>query len=548
MATAPSDKTQIMQILWQQLSKDRFTAIYLAGLFLLAAGLPLSKTAMSMALLLLAIHWLISKSYRNLPSLRSSSGLALVFFLLIFAIHIFGLIYTTDFRYAFKDLRIKAPLLILPLFLASGPVPGKQTMRNVLHLFVLAVFAGSLIALYQQLVFQPVDPRDLTPFISHIRFSMMVCLAAVISFKTLISSSSARYEKITMLLPALWLPVALLMLQSLTGLVAAFLIMVAILFMGMSQKNRLWIRLSCAGVLLAGVIGTLAFALNLRNEFHPAAPHELSSLDSLTARGNAYVHHLASPLNENGHLIMIYLAVDEMKEAWNLRSTVAFDTPQPRGGTTGDVLIRYLSSKGLRKDADGVNALTDHDIAAIEKGSTNYLYDHWSGLRRKIDQLKWEYWNYLGGGDAMGHSLMQRIELWSAGVMLARENILIGVGTGDLKQSFKVMLEKRQSSLANTPLRAHNQYLTILITFGLLGALLFLAALIIPLIIQRHRIGVLETSFLVIVFFSMLVEDTLETQVGVSFFTFFFVLFFLMKSPLDPERPTDTPRDDAGAL
>jgi hypothetical protein len=523
-----------MRTLWNSVSDNRFAAVYLTGLMLFAVGLPLSKTAISMALFLLSVHWLISGGFRNLPPLKSKRGMALAFFLLIIAIHLAGLAFTSDFRYAFKDLRIKAPLLLMPLFIASGPLLKPHQLRLILQVFVLAVFTGSLIVLYQQLVYQPVDPRDLTPFVSHIRFSMMVCLAVVIAWALLFTPSAFKTAKYSMLLPALWLPVALMMLQSLTGLVAAVLVTVVILFMGMLKHRKPWIRAASITLLIGAVASIMTFGLHLRREFQPVSFPEPSSLDSCTALGNPYFHDPASPLNENGNLIMIYLALDELKEAWNLRSGVSFDTSQPGGGTTGDVLIRYLTSLGLRKDAAAVNSLRPQDIAAIERGVTNHLYDEWSGLRRKTDQLKWEYWNYLGGGDARGHSLMQRTELWSAGFSLAQENLLTGVGTGDLKSAWAQKLQHMGSSLAGTPLRAHNQYLTILITFGIPGVLLFLMALFAPLIIQRKLVNGVAAAFLVIVFFSMLVEDTLETQVGVSFFAFFFALFLFPKVEKEP--------------
>ena len=54
----------------------------------------------------------LTRFFRNKPALIITSLLLL---------HVLGLIYTTDFGYALKDLRIKLPILILPLFLATGP-------------------------------------------------------------------------------------------------------------------------------------------------------------------------------------------------------------------------------------------------------------------------------------------------------------------------------------------------------------------------------------------------------------------------------------------
>jgi O-antigen ligase len=74
-------------------------------------------------------------------------------------------------------------------------------------------------------------------------------------------------------------------------------------------------------------------------------------------------------------------------------------------------------------------------------------------------------------------------------------------------------------------LRAHNQFLTIFAAFGIFGLLWFLATLILPPLILKVRRDYYFNFFLVISILSMLNEDTLETQAGVTFFAFFYVIF-----------------------
>jgi O-antigen ligase len=76
----------------------------------------------------------------------------------------------------------------------------------------------------------------------------------------------------------------------------------------------------------------------------------------------------------------------------------------------------------------------------------------------------------------------------------------------------------------------HNQYLSIGIAFGLLGLLWFVFALLYPLHANRGQLRYIALVFLVIVLLSMITEDTLETQAGVSFVTFFYCLLFLSSS------------------
>ena len=88
--------------------------IYYIGLLLLAAGLPLWMLLMSLSQFILLGAWLmdggipgkLKKAFAN-PVVLVLTGL--------YAIHVVGLINTSDFEYAIRDLRIKLPMLLLPV-------------------------------------------------------------------------------------------------------------------------------------------------------------------------------------------------------------------------------------------------------------------------------------------------------------------------------------------------------------------------------------------------------------------------------------------------
>jgi hypothetical protein len=508
------------------LSENRYQHVYLTGLILFAVGLPLSKTAMSLALVLLAAHWLAAGSYRHFPPAGSKAVIAFAFFMLIPLIHIAGLFFTSDFAFAAKDLRIKLPLLLLPLFLVTGPVLSRKYFNMVSDAFILAVTAGTIISFVILVRENPVEARHLTPFVSHIRFSMMVVLASV--FTAWIALTPGRSKSIRLVAAILlpWLLFSLAILEVLTGLVAFVLILSAApVYLFFTARNTLLRVLSIFSLLV--VAGLVILTWNLtRDEFIPDMAEKQMSMKSHTALGNPYTHNLQSLVNENGHMVWMNVCEEEMRVAWDARSVHPFDSELAPGSRTADVLMRYLSSRGYSKDAEGVGMLTDEDVAAIERGVTNYEYGQWNLVQRRFDQLKWEYWNYLAGGDPKGHSLLQRLELWKVGMSLAKDHLLTGVGTGDLKKEFASKLDEMGSSLAGTPLRGHNQYLTILITLGIPGLICFLLALVIPLVMKQTRFEFPLVAFLIIAFASMFFEDTLETQVGVSFFSFFFAWWF----------------------
>ncbi len=528
-----------MQSILRWLKENRYVNIYLTGLLLFSVGLPLSKTAMSLALILLSAHWLLSEGYRKFPHLKSPRGTAFAFFMLIVFIHLAGLFYTSDFTYAFKDLRIKLPLLLLPLFtLTSPPLTGKQ-VSLVLKTFIAAVLAGSFITLFILIVRNPVEPRDLTPFVSHIRFSMMVCLSVFASFHLALKKNEPMALRWLLAFISVWLMIFLIILESLTGVMAFILILVVMLIRMIMSHQRPILRITGALTLIILTVAGIILVHLAKREFVPDLHSAAQNLTTHTEQGSPYFHDTTSLINENGHLVWLYVCEPEMREAWNRRSSLGYDSLRAPDSKTGDVLMRYLSSKGLKKDASGVNALTDSEIKKIERGITNYRYGTWTGMRRRFDQLKWEYWNYRGGGDPRGYSLMQRLELWRIGWSLALENLPAGVGTGDVLAQFIQHSIEIGSPLAGTKMRSHNQYITILITFGIPGSILFLTGIIVPLFFRKRRIGFIFLSFLIIALFSMLMEDTLETQVGVSFFAFFYAFCLFQK-----RKEEDEPYED----
>jgi len=193
-------------------------------------------------------------------------------------------------------------------------------------------------------------------------------------------------------------------------------------------------------------------------------------------------------------------------------------------------LIRYMASKGLHKDREGVAALSNDDVRAIERGVPTILDNQKTGLSKRLDRIFFEWSNYRAGGDPNGHSVLQRWEFWKTGWSIAKANPLFGVGTGDVKVSFRKAYEDNHSPLQpQFRLRAHNQYLTMWITYGVVGLIIFVMILVWPLF-HGYRNDPNYIMFFILATLSFLTEDTLESQAGVMFFAFFYTLFTTERS------------------
>jgi len=227
----------------------------------------------------------------------------------------------------------------------------------------------------------------------------------------------------------------------------------------------------------------------------------------------------------------VYVCDKELRTAWNERSNIPYDSTDERKQPLTFTLVRFLASKGYRKDAEGVKQLSEKEVRSIERGIANVNYQEISSIHSRLLQIMWEFDQFIKGGNPSGHSVTQRLVFWKVAWGICSKNFFTGVGTGDLPEAYKSQYESMHSSLdENRRLRSHNQYLAIMVAFGIFGLIYFLYALFYPVVKYRRKIGFLFAAYFIIAILSMLTEDTIETQAGATFVAFFFSLF-LFRQP-----------------
>lgn len=181
---------------------------------------------------------------------------------------------------------------------------------------------------------------------------------------------------------------------------------------------------------------------------------------------------------------------------------------------------------GLRKDAYGISQLKPEDIKLIENGFANCIYKNPKRFSVRIYQTIWEIDQYRKGANPSGQSVIQRLEYLKTGWAIFRDHPLFGVGTGDIKMAFDEKYIQMKSPLDPAwRLMAHNQFLTFLVSFGLVGFILIIIAIVLPVIMEKKDNYYFILMFFLVSLLSMLNEDTLETQAGIAFFTLFYCLF-----------------------
>ena len=149
--------------------------VYFYGLILIAVSLPLSIYTVTLSQMLILANWLVEGRFREKWD-RFRQNRALWIFLSLYLIHAIALFWSADGAYSYKDMRVKVPLFLIPLVIGTSIPLVREQLNRILLFFTLAVFAASMASVMALLGWLPVEVegyRDISIFISHIRFSLM---------------------------------------------------------------------------------------------------------------------------------------------------------------------------------------------------------------------------------------------------------------------------------------------------------------------------------------------------------------------------------------
>lgn len=142
-------------------------------------------------------------------------------------------------------------------------------------------------------------------------------------------------------------------------------------------------------------------------------------------------------------------------------------------------------------------------------------YQHVPSFRAKARYTIYDMEMYLAGEEGK-YSDSERIISLQLGMELGRQNPWAGVGTGDLRQKMHRLYAERYPDLP--PKMPHNQLVSIFAGSGLIGLFVFCFAFFFPLFYHCNYRDPMLSSLHLIIFISFLMENTLETSVGVALY------------------------------
>jgi len=500
--------------------------VHIGAVALALMALPWSEFLLSLAQIVLLVNWLWEgQAQRDLGGRfkRAFTTRESAVFLSFFGLHLLGLLWTTDLKWGLDLCRILLPVLVFGLVLSSVPRFTAQELKALLLLGAWSVVASTFacLALRHDVLAQG-NYRELSPFISHIRLSLMLCMAIAVLVHHWPWTWLLRAAHVAAVLWCLWF------LGQLSSLIAVpVLLALALYGIGRlaARKGSGW-RIAAAGLLLVG-LGAGAWAVwhSVRDHWR-TDPAQLEHLDISSAGGEMYYHDRTTPQRENGHYVWINVADKELERTWERRSDIPFWGQDEQGQPLRSTLVRYLASMGERKDSTGVQALSQEDVDRIEQGMASVVEGRRGAMRARIAQVLFELEIYRSTGDPNGHSVTMRLEFMRVGLDIARAHWLHGVGTGDTQLAFDEAFVRTNSPLdAKWRFRAHDQYLTLFISFGLFGLLWSLFAWWWPAFRNKAFAHPLFIAWGIIFLLSCFSEDTLETQPGATFFALYYALF-----------------------
>ncbi len=493
--------------------------VYLFLLLCIAAFLPLAKIVISVGAIAVSAHWLFAPNLKDRVQIYFANKIALVA-TVTFILFAIGLLYSSDLAYGLKDIRLKLPLLCFPIVLSSHYRIRKKHFNWMLLLFITGTLFSTL---YSYLVYNGLAPakkeineiRDISQFLSHIRLSLMIVLCL---FIIPILSRKTIAKKILGLITFLWLSYFLSIIESGTGLIIGISTLFFIVLYLLFNKRKLFALLPL--IVLIAFISIISYKLASTYQNVKYKPQEENQLTSL---GNTYDSTAVFKFFDNGNFSNQYFCEEELKKGWEELSDKPYIAPY------SVVLIRYLTSKGYKKDYQGINKLSRKDIQNIENGIPNYLQAE-NSLISRLYELMFEIDGFLSGASPEGNSLSQRLVYWKVGKEIGQEKIWFGYGTGDVQKAFQKHYAENDIISKKYQLRSHNQYLSTFISLGIVGVFFFLLSLTIPVQYSIKKRNYFHIVFSSIALLSFISEDTLENQTGVFFFAFFNALF-LFQTP-----------------
>lgn len=500
------------------LNKKIHRNIYLFFLSSLAASLSLGKFPMSVSLIGLTIIFFLETDFGQKWATIKKKKYLPIFFSGLFLVELLWLPFSEDIFIGLNVLRIKLPLLLLPIIIGSSPSLSKKELKIVVITFFVGLLISTIWVYLVSIGWAPTKKnsgtvRDASIFMSHIRYSILLSFSIMF---LIYLSIKANLNKVLTSVLLIWLVFILFKLATLTAICGLFVAILICLPFLLNNKKNIYNK-QFVIVIVTFIISTVAYLTYTVNDFYHLKNEKRSSKRE-SIKGEKYLYDFNDHTTENGYYLWENIAPHELEKAWNNRSHLDFKGLDQKGQMLKATIYRFLTSKGLDKDSVGLSKLSSKEIALIESGETSAI--EYNNLEKRIRSFLYERENLKKSKDPNNQTTNQRLEFWKVGMSILAENLVFGYGPGGVKKEYKKYYHKNPTLLApRNQLLAHNQFITQAINLGVLGFLIWSAILIFSFLKVKKEIKMVFFSYATLMFFAFMSDDMLEVQAGVTIFS-----------------------------
>jgi len=460
--------------------------VYMALVVFMMLGLACSKILLSLCLLTYAFFFLLFGDYKEFVNRFKENRVWLGLLLFFLFLHVLSCLWSTDLSAAWNGIRVRLSAVAIPLLITTTLPWKKQHLitlfKGFLMLLTLLMTLNIIRFIYLIDQQEMHDIRQLSWFGSHIRFGILVSLAIGISWYLF----SKRHLHPFWALSFIALATAYTVYSQTFSAILSLGVVVVYILMDLC-KNFAWKWMLILGCASAGIL----IAVGIVYDFQTPAP----------------------PCGS-------FPNVESAARAWQNKSKLNWFGKDGKGQILQRTCERYLCSKGKALKPVEIERLSSRETKDIELGFTD-IHSANGNIIGRYNELKFQFQHPTNPN---GHTLLQRLIYWKSGFQIIKDNVLFGVGIGDLESSLKEVY-KQTILKKEYQKRPHNMFLTTWMACGILGVLSLVLCLI-----HFVYLGVYEKSYLSVIFalilvVTMMLEDSLETQVGSAFFGLFAALF-----------------------